>query len=405
MFVPSFDLAGVQAALLEAGLDGWLFAQFRGRDPIADIVLGRGVDRGIETRRWFYWVPASGQPHKLVHAIEPRALDGLPGMREIYLQWQGLEESLARMLAGSRRVAMQYSPHNRIPYVGTADAGTVELVRDLGIDVVTSAPLVQQFTATLDDAQIDGHLAAADALAEVVREAFGHVRSEIMGGREPSEFSVQQFIVERIAAAGFCGDPHEPPIVGVNANSADPHYCPAAEGSAPIRRGDWLLLDQWCRAPGDSSVWADVTWCAYVGEQVPERHAEIFGVVRSARDAAIDLINSRYAAGLPVCGYEADRAARNVVESAGLGEHFTHRTGHSITHELHGTGANLDDLETHDTRPLTRRSCFSVEPGVYLPDFGVRLEVNVLVPATGAPAVTGRRQDRPIALLADEPEI
>lgn len=400
-----FQLEAVQAALREADLDGWLFAQFRGRDPIADIVLRRPADRGLETRRWFYWVPASGAPHKLVHAIEPRALDALPGVRDVYLQWQGLEDALARMLAGCRRVAMQYSPHNRIPYVGTADAGTVELLRDLGIEIVTSADLVQQFTAVLDDAQIAGHVAAADALASVVSDAFRHVRDELLANRRPTEYSVQQFIIERIAAAGFRGDPHEPPIVGVNANSADPHYCPDAASAAPIERGDWLLLDQWCRGQGEHAVWADVTWCAFVGERVPERHAEVFGVVRAARDAALDLIAARHAAGLPISGFEADRAARNVIESAGLGEHFTHRTGHSITHELHGTGANLDDLETHDTRQLVRRSCFSVEPGVYLPDFGVRLEVNVLIPASGAPVVTGRRQDRPIALLASDPEL
>jgi Xaa-Pro aminopeptidase len=282
------------------------------------------------------------------------------------------------------------------------DAGTVDLVRELGAEVVSSAELVQQFTATLSDAQIDSHRRAADVLPRIVKGAMREVRTAVLARREICEYDIQQFIVRRMADEGFASDPDEPPIVGVNANASDPHYSPSATDSAPIREGDWLLLDQWCREPGDDSVWADITWCAYVGREVPERHAEIFDLVRSARDAAIDLIRSRYAAGRNVAGYEADRAARGVIESAGLGEHFVHRTGHSITYELHGTGAHLDDLETHDYRNLVRRSCFSVEPGVYLPDFGVRLEVNVLIPAEGPPEVTGEQQDAPIALLSDD---
>ncbi len=400
-----FDLEAIQDAIRQQGVDGWLFAQFRGSDPIADVVLCRGAEAGLQTRRWFYYIPANGEPHALVHVIEPKALTGLPGLCQTYLPWQQLEQAIGNLLTGAQRVAMQYSPNNRLPYVSTVDAGTVELVRSFGVEVVSSAGLVSLFTATLSDAQIESHRRAAHELPRIVKAAFRRVRDAVRAGTEITEYALQRFIVDQIRAAGFESDEHEPPIVGVNAHAADPHYCPGASNSAPIREGDWLLLDQWCRTPDVGSVWADITWCGFVGDRVPERHAEVFQVVRRARDSAVDLIRQRYAEGQPVAGCEADRAAREVIESAGYGGAFTHRTGHNITCELHGTGAHLDDLETQDTRELIRRSCFSVEPGIYLDDLGVRLEVNMLIPAEGLPEVSGEQQDEPIALLAQDAEI
>lgn len=400
-----FDLPAIQHALQQQGIDGWLFAQFRGSDPIAETVLCRGPEIGLETRRWYYYIPASGEPQRLVHAIEPAALEAMPGGLQTYLAWQQLEQNLAGLLEGSGNVAMQYAPCNRLPYVSTVDAGTVELVRSFGIEVVSSASLVQQFTATLDDAQIEGHRRVAERLPGIVKAAMRRVRDAVVAGEPITEYQLQQFIIDKIHAAGFVTDEHEPPIVGVNEHASDPHYCPDADSSSLIREGDWLLLDQWCRGPEPDAVWADITWCAYVGTAVPPRHAEIFQLVRRARDAAVALVKERYAAGQPVAGYEADRAARGVIVDAGYGEAFVHRTGHSITTELHGTGAHLDDLETQDHRQLIRRSCFSVEPGIYLAEFGVRLEVNMLIPADGPPIVSGEQQNEPIGLLSPDAEI
>ena len=398
----SFDLETVQAAIRDAGVDGWLLAQFRGRDPIADTVLGL-TEPGLQTRRWFYFVPADGEPRGLVHMIEPHSLDAVPGPKTRYMRWQELREGIGMLVGGARRVAMQYAQNNDIPYVSLVDAGTVELVTAHGVEVTSSAELVQQFTATLDDERIASQRAAAAELPRIVREAFHKVRDAVLAGHEVTEYEIQQFILQRFEDGGLITE--EPPIVGVNAHSADPHYGPEPVGSAPIRDGDWLLIDLWARTRMPGAVWSDITWTAQVGAEVPDHRREVFDVVLAARDAAIDLIVGRYAEGREVAGFEADRACQEVIRGAGYGDYIQHRTGHSITDELHGTGAHLDDLETHDFRKLARRTCFSVEPGIYLEEFGVRSEIDMLIPPEGPPEVSGEKQVAPIALLAEDPGI
>ena len=395
--VNQFDLAEVQEALRETGVDGWLFAQFRGRDPIANRVLGL-AEGGLQTRRWFYYVPADGEPRGMVHAIEPNVLNSLPGEALRYMRWQELQEGIGRLIGDAKRVAMQYAPNNHIPYVALVDAGTVELVMACGVEVVSSAEMMQRFTARLTDWQIASHHQAAAQLPGIVKTAFGLVRERVTTGAKLTEYEVQQYILECFEKGGLVTD--KPPIVGVNENSADPHYIPAPEGSAPIRRGDWLLIDLFAHTPDTHAVWADITWTAQVDSEIPDQRAEIFHVVRRARDASVTLIRDRYVSGSAVTGCEADCASREVIEAAGYGSGIKHRTGHSITDELHGTGACLDDLETHDFRRLIRRTCFSVEPGIYLDAFGVRSEVDVLIPPKGVPEVTGKQQDAPILLLA-----
>ncbi|MCH7824947.1 MAG: M24 family metallopeptidase [Acidobacteria bacterium] len=398
-----FDLDGVQEAIGAAGVDAWLFAQFHGRDPLATRVLGLPADV-FQTRRWYYLIPAQGEPQGLVHAIEQGALEDLPGSRRRYRTWQELDAGLDELLEGVGTVAMQYSPQNRVPYVAMVDAGTVEAVRDRGIEVVSAADLIQRFTAVLDDDQIDSHRLAGERLPDAIEAAFKECRARLLAGDTLNEYELQRYLLQQVKAIGLTS-PDEP-IVAINGHAADPHYAPGPEGSSPIVRGDWLLIDVWAKQPGsEDNVFADITWTAQVDSDVSDRRVEVFETVLGARDAAIDLVQARYAAGEEVRGFEADRACREVLVNAGYGDAIQHRTGHSITSEIHGSGANLDDFESHDERLLMRRTCFSVEPGIYLEDdFGVRSEVDILVPPDGPPEVTGRKQTAMILLLADDPQ-
>ncbi len=398
-------VAAIQAALREAGLDGWLFADFRGSDPIAAAVLL--LPEGHQTRRWYYFVPAEGRgaPRKLVHAIEAGRLDALPGETRTYVGWQALHERLRESLGGARRVAMQYSPMNAIPYVSRVDAGTVELVRSFGVEVVSSADLVQRFEAVWTPEQAASHLAAADGCRATIDAAFAEVRRALEAGRRLDEYRLQQFILEEFGRRGLVTD--HPPIVAVGPHSADPHYSPGPEGSAEIRPGDVLQLDIWARRAGPDTVYADISWSAAVSAEPSADHAALFEVVRRARDAAIALVRERVAAGRPVHGFEVDDAARGVVAAAGFGDRFLHRTGHSIGRSVHGNGANLDNLETRDERRLLPGTGFSIEPGVYFPGrFGVRSEVDVYIdPGEGTrgprAVVTGQPiQTAVVALLA-----
>jgi Xaa-Pro aminopeptidase len=375
----------LQKALQEDQLDGWLFYSFRGSDPIAENILG--LDRTqLATRRWAYFVPAHGEPQKVLHAIEPHSLDGLPGNERVYLPWQQLHAQLKAAIGGARRVAMQYSPMNAIPYISRVDAGTVELVRSFGVDVVSSADLVQVFEAVWTAEQLDGHLYAARNLREIVDVAFREVGRRMREGVATDEFEIQEFIWSEFASRGLISS--DRPIVSVNANSADPHYAPEPDRKSPIREGDFLLLDIWAKRPEAGAVYGDITWTGYVGSEVPARYEEIFQIVRAGRDAAISLVESRHGQGV-LHGWEVDDAARNSIAKAGYGEYFIHRTGHSIHEEDHGNGANIDNLETEDTRRLMIGTCFSIEPGVYLKgDFGVRSEVDVFLGEDG-PMVTG----------------
>ncbi len=389
------ELDAIQAALREARLDGWLFYDHHHRDPIAYHVLG--INPVMCTRRWYYLIPAEGEPLKLVHRIERGNLSGLPGEEHQYSSWREQREGLERILAGKYRVAMQYSPLNDIPYIGLVDAGTIELVKSFGVEVVPSGDLVQRFEARWSAAQLTSHLEAGKVVHAAVKAAFAKIREATRAGNTISEYDVQQEILRLFEANGVTAD--EPPDVAVNANSANPHYSPTRENSLPIRAGDFVLLDVWGKQKKPGSVYFDITWTGFVGENVPERYTKIFGIVREARDAAIELAQKAMREGRELHGYEVDDAAREVIDDHGYAQYFVHRTGHSIGEEVHGNGANMDNFEMHDSRLIIPGTCFSVEPGIYLPDFGVRSEVNVYVEERGA-RVTGEVQQAVVAILA-----
>lgn len=370
-----FDLIRMQRELSERGLDGWLFYDFRGSDPLSYSILGFSVE-GHRTRRWFYYVPASGEPTKIVHAIEPSALDGLPGVRCVYLAWSQLTEALNTTLRGSARVAMQYSPQNAIPTVSRVDAGTMERIRSMGVDVVSSADLVQIFEARLTQPQFESHVYAADKIAQICQEAFDSIGREIRAGAAPTELSVQQFLLRRFDDEGLVCD--HPPIVAVDKHSADPHFSPTPGDLAAMAPGRTVLIDLWAKKVGSGTIYADITRVATIGEPSFPDYASIFRIVRDARDAAISAIEAAMTERKPMRACDLDDVCRSVVREAGYADFFTHRTGHSIHETPHGNGANIDNLETQDVRTLIPHTLFSIEPGIYLPGkFGIRSEVNV----------------------------
>ena len=390
----------IQKALGEAGLDGWLFYDFRQSDPLAYRILKLDQNQ-FSTRRWFYFVPAEGEPTRINHAIEQGKLDLLPGRKLVYSGWTRLHEHLRDALStagASPRVAMQYSPSGDIPYVSRVDAGTIELVRSLGAEPVTSADLVQLFEAVWTDEQYRSHVTAADNIHNIIQEAFAEVGRRLRAGEEVTEYEIQQFMVRRFEETGMtCDGDH--PIVSVNANAASPHYQPNAEKFAPIRRGDFLLLDVWAKLKEPGAVYADQTWTGFVGDDPSDEHVKVFTVVRDARDAAIEFVREAVEAGREIKGAEVDDVSRGVIERAGYGEYFTHRTGHSIGEEVHGNGAHIDNLETRDSRRIIPRTCFSIEPGVYLPgNFGVRSEIDLYV-GDGRIEVTGQPIQRELVLV------
>ena len=388
-------LEAIQTALRDANLDGWLFYDHHRRDPVAYRVLD--INPVMCTRRWYYIIPREGMPAKLVHRIESHNLDALPGTEDRYSSWREQREGLSRLLHGKMMVAMQYSALNNIPYVGLVDAGTVELVKSCGVEVVSSADLVQQFESTWSEEQWQSHLAAGKVVHESVRAAFAAIRDAVRAGTEISEFDVQQEMVRVCEANGLIAD--EPPCVAVNANSADPHYSPSKEKSQSIHSGDLVLIDVWGKQNKPGAVYFDITWTGYVGEKVPKHYTKVFNVVSEARDAAINLVQNSLQAGRILHGYEVDDAAREVIDRKGYGTFFVHRTGHSIGEDVHGNGANMDNFETHDERRIIPRTCFSIEPGIYLHDFGIRSEVNVFTGAREA-RVTGEIQTEIVPILA-----
>jgi Xaa-Pro dipeptidase len=382
-------IAEIEEALGAAGLDGWFFACFQHNDPIGLDLLGLTAPGKLLTRRCYYLVSRHAGPSKLVHALEPAMLDHLPGGKSVYLTWQEHRERLLGLVAGHRRLAAQYSPGNQLPTISRLDAGTAELLREAGVELVSAADLAQRFAATWSAEQLAGHRRAATHLHAIVHEAFGRVSAALRRGDEIDEYTVQRGILDAFEQAGLWSE--SDPIVGVNANSADPHYQPGPTHSSPIRRGDFLLIDLWAKERPAHSVYADITWCGVCAPSPGDRQAEIFGLVAAARDAALQLVRSRYPH-QPVQGFEVDDAAREVIRRAGYGERFFHRTGHSIGISDHGQGANIDNLETHDTRRLLPMTGFSIEPGIYLTgDFGVRSEINVVLtePAAGAAGAGG----------------
>ncbi|PYT91791.1 MAG: hypothetical protein DMG36_17020 [Acidobacteria bacterium] len=389
------NIQGIQADLRGAKLDGWLFYDFRGRDPIAQHILN--LPNGMRTRRWYYFVPAKGDPKKLVHKIEAESLAALPGDTLYYAGQHELHKNLKKMLGRAKKVAMQYSPKNEIPYVAMVDAGTVELVRGAGPKVVSSADLVQKYEACWSAEQTESHFSAGVIIDRIVSGAFEHAAKCVREKIALTEYDLKQWILKEFEAAGIWAE--EGPDIAVNAHASDPHYGPTAESAAPIGEGDLLLLDVWGKKKTPGSVYYDVTWMSYLGARVPEKYAKVFTVVREARDKAVDLIRTHVAKGKPLQGWQVDQAARRVIEKAGYGKYFFHRTGHSIGEKVHGNGANMDGLETHDARHLIPHTCNSVEPGIYLPEFGVRTEVNVYIDEDEA-RVTGAVQDEILALLS-----
>ncbi|MFO0878557.1 MAG: M24 family metallopeptidase [Gemmataceae bacterium] len=391
------DLAAIQAALRAEGLDGWLLYDFRGLNVLARRVLQIPPD-GHFTRRWFYFIPAQGEPAKLVHRIESGALDAYPGSKHIYLRWKELEAGVASLVAGSSRVAMEYVPRNANPYVSRVDAGTIELVRSCGVEIVPSGDLIQLFEACWDDHQWAMHLAAEMITRSAYDVAWKFIADRVRASQPPRETEVQAVIMDHFAKHGAITD--HPPIVGVGPHSGDPHYAPGPDHDSLVREGDFVLIDLWAKLDRPRAVYSDLTWTGFVGTSVPETYTRIFEVVRRARQAAIDRVRHGFATGQPIQGWKVDDAARKVIEEAGYGEAFCHRTGHSIGQETHGNGANMDNLETHETRRVLPRTCFSIEPGIYLPEFGVRSEVNVFIDAAGVVHVTGGEQEEVIPILA-----
>ena len=380
------NLEKIQAALREQQLDGWLFYDHHHRDPIAYRILGLSDSLHV-SRRWYYLIPAEGEPRKLTHRVESGKLASLPGSGQVYSSWQELEAGLRTMLEPHKKLAMQYSPRNAIMYVSLVDAGTIEVLRELGKTIVSSADLVSRFEAVLTAEQISSHYDAQRHIDGILHAAWKHIAARLrLGGAPVNEYEVMVWLQEAMRRAGIAEG--YGPNVSVNANSSDSHYEPTAATSKPIREGDFLLIDIWGRMDRPGSCFYDITWTAVVGRSPSEREEQVFGLVAQARDAAIKVVQEAFAAGRPLTGWQADDAARNVIRQAGFAEYFTHRTGHSISYETHGNGANLDNLETHDDRLLLPYTCFSVEPGIYLPEFGVRSEVNMLTEQGGA-VVTG----------------
>lgn len=388
------QLDKIQQEIRNQNLDGWLFFDHHLRDPLAYRVLGFEPPR-TPTRRWYYLIPASGEPRGLEHRIERGMTGPLPGEKYPYSSWSEQVDGLRKITSGLRRVAMQYSPNCAIPYVAMVDAGTVELVRSVGLDVVSSAELIQFFEARWTAEQLETHLEAGRRVDAVRAAAFEYVREHLRNGAALTEMDVKWFVRESFAKAGLVTD--HGPIVGCNANASNPHYEPTEEKHSAIHKNDLVLLDLWAKLDQPNAVYYDITWTYFAGENPPDEMRKVFGVVTGARDAAVERVKGAVAAGEALCGYQVDDAARGTIRGAGYGEYFTHRTGHSIGVEVHGNGANMDNLETHDERRVSPWTCFSIEPGVYLPNFGIRSEVNMFV-GEGEARVTGEIQ-RELALF------
>lgn len=391
-----FDLPAIQNAIREFGFDGWLLYDFRGLNVLAQRVLGIEPD-DVGSRRYFYYIPAEGDPQKLVHRIESEALDHLPGQKRTYLRWQNLHEELKSMVGTASKVAMEYSPNNANPYVSRVDGGTVELIRSLGPEIASSGNLVQYFEARWTPEQWELHL-EADRLNQATFEmAWSMVRDSIECGQTLRETDLQNHIMSFYAANNMTT--YHPPIVAVGPHSGDPHYTPQPGSDAEINKGDFLLLDMWAKMDVPLGVYSDLTKVGFVGDMVPDEYTKIFDIVAASRDAGIKCVKDAFAAGRALQGWEVDKASRDVIEEAGYGEYFIHRTGHNIGRETHGNGANMDNLETKEERLVMANTCFSIEPGIYLEPFGIRSEINVFIDSESTVHVTGGVQTEVLPIL------
>jgi Xaa-Pro dipeptidase len=397
--MPLMDPKAVQAIqgyLQQLGIDGWLFVNHHGMDPIA--VEALGLDPSWKaTRRWWYYIPQSGEPVKIIHSVEPTALHELPGRKRMYASNAALHEALKATLQPGQKVAMQYSPMAQLPMISLVDGGTIDLIRSLGVEVVSSADLLQRHSAQLSDEQIDSHARASALVYQIKDEAFAWIRSQAKAGKTITDHDVQEFVVARFGEAGLTCDGH-PPIVGINENAADPHFAVDPAHPVPIRKGDRILLDLWARLNQPRSIYADICWCACLGPKAEEEYEKLFQIAAEARDRAVDLVRERFRHGQPVTGAEVDRAARAVFEKHGVTDFSVHRTGHSIGTDVHGRGANIDSYETEDTRRLIPRTCFSIEPALYRPPWGVRTEIDVLIDAQSSVKIHGPCQHSIICL-------
>jgi Xaa-Pro dipeptidase len=388
-------IPAVQRALKDDGLDAWLLYDFRGTNPIATRLAGLAGSDKLATRRWYYLIPAVGEPRGLVHAIERHNLDGLPGEKRPYAGREQLAAGLKTLLGGARRVAMEYSPGNNIPYISRVDAGTVEAVRQAGADVVSSGDLVQRFEAIWTDEVFGMHLAAAERLYRIKDRAYDLVRRRV-GSGTLTEYEVQQEMMTWFSEEGLVTD--SAPNVSAQENAGDPHYHPSREIHRPIRLNEIVLLDLWGKLPQPGAVFADITWVGYTGAAVPDAYAKAFAAARDGRDAAVDLVKTAVREGRDLRGFEVDRVTRAVIEKAGYGAQFIHRTGHSLGEEVHGNGVHMDDYETHDDRRLIPGTGFTIEPGVYTSEFGVRTEINMFIGEKEA-VVTGPTQTDIVKLV------
>ena len=373
----------IQRELAALGLDAWLLYDFRGINPIAQNVAG--LAGAHITRRWFCLVPAHGEPRWLVHRIETSNFVNVQGQVALYAGWEELNEAIQTLLADVKTVAMEYSPNAEIPYISRVDAGTLEWIRSFGIEVHTSAELAQRMEARLNEAQATGHQVSARLVLQAKDYAFAWIGSQLRDGKTITEYNVQQEILGQFDAMGLITD--HPPIVAVNAKSSNPHYAPTLTDTQEIKAGDFILIDLWAKQKDSDAVFADTTWVAYAGKTVPARYVEIFDIVKEARDRGVQFIREKWAVEEPIYGYEVDDCVRGYITEKGYGEYFIHRTGHNIGTVIHGNGVNLDNLETRDARALISGVCFSIEPGIYLSDFGVRTEIDVFLAGPGKDGV------------------
>ena len=383
------SIPAVQQALKEEGLDGWLLYDFHGSNPIARRLTGLDTGGKMTSRRWFYVVPADGEPRKLMHAIEPYNLDHMPGSKTIYSQRETLTSGLQHVLGGLKRVAMEYSPNNAIPYISRVDAGTIEAVRQLGVNVVSSGDLIQRFEAIWSGEALQTHRAAAERLYRIKDRAFDMIRDARRGGRRLTELAGQRTMTGWFEAEGLITD--APPVVGAQENAGNPHYMPTEEKHRAIGDTEVVLLDLWGKLPSPGAVFADITWVGFTAASVPDKYVKAFNAARDGRDAAVALVQQRVKDGQEIRGFEVDRACRAVLEQRGFGADFIHRTGHSLGTDVHGNGVHMDDYETHDERRLIPGTGFTIEPGVYTKEFGVRTEINMYVGEREA-TVTGPLQ-------------
>ena len=381
-----FDLSAVQNALKQFGFDGWLLYDFRGSNVLAQRVL-QLPDNFVSSRRFLYFIPAEGEPRKLVHRIENDVLDHLPGQKTIYLKWQELEAGIGSLVTGCQRLAMEYSPRNGNPYISKVDGGTVELVRSFGCDIQPSGDLISIFEATLTDEQLQSHYAACDVCNAAFGIAWKFIAEQVRKNGSVDESAVQDLIMQHFADYNLTT--YHAPIVGVNENGGNPHYETGTGSNTAIKEGDFVLVDLWAKQDIPGAVYSDLTRTGFVGMDVPEKYTKIFNIVAAARDAGIERVKAAFAKAEPLQGWQVDDSVRTVIEAAGFGEYFCHRTGHSMGQETHGNGTHIDNLETHETRLLLPRTLFTIEPGIYLPEFGVRSEIDIYIHADGTVEVTG----------------